>query len=131
MRLCNTSSIQPRQSRCQSGRERFPVPSINHSHTANMKRSELIQRLCDQHAELPRTTVDEAVLTMLDHMTETLLSGDRIEVRGFGSFSMRSYGPRQVRNPKTGEQLSKGEHRSVHFKPGKELRDEVNTGNAS
>ena len=67
---------------------------------------------------------------MLDHMTETLLSDDRIEVRGFGSFSMRTYGPRQVRNPKTGEQLAKGEYRLVHFKPSKDLRDEVNRGNA-
>ena len=96
-----------------------------------MKRSELIQWLCDRHPDLPRATIDDAVLTMLGHMAETLLSGDRIEVRGFGSFSMRTYGPRQVRNPKTGEQLSKGEHRSVHFKPGKDLREEVNRGGAS
>jgi integration host factor beta subunit len=93
---------------------------------ANMNRSDLIQRLAEINPELPLATLDVAVKAMLDQMTETLVSGGRIEIRGFGSFSSRAHEARQVRNPKTGEKLSMSARRLPHFKPGKPLRDSVN-----
>ncbi len=95
-----------------------------------MNRSDLIERLAEINSDLPLSMVDEAVKTLLDQMTETLVSGGRIEIRGFGSFSTRAHEARQVRNPKTGEKLSMSARRLPHFKPGKPLRDSVNgTGN--
>ena len=93
-----------------------------------MNRSDLIQRLAEKKPDLPLSTVDEAVKTLLEQMTEALVSGGRIEIRGFGSISTRAYEARQVRNPKTGETLPMPARRLPHFKPGKPLRDEVNSG---
>ena len=91
-----------------------------------MNRSDLIQRLVEKHPNLQPTGVESAVKIMLDHLRETLVDGDRIEVRGFGSFSIRTHDSKQGRNPKTGESVFVPARRSVHFKPGKELRDRVN-----
>ncbi|RAU17858.1 integration host factor subunit beta [Nitrincola tibetensis] len=91
-----------------------------------MTKSELIERLIDQHPQLSVKDVELAVKTMLDHMTEALASGDRIEIRGFGSFSLHYRAPRIGRNPKTGESVSLDAKYVPHFKPGKEMRDQVN-----
>ncbi|EXJ11665.1 MULTISPECIES: integration host factor subunit beta [Nitrincola] len=91
-----------------------------------MTKSELIERLIDQHPQLSVKDVELAVKTMLDHMTEALSSGDRIEIRGFGSFSLHYRAPRIGRNPKTGESVSLDAKYVPHFKPGKEMRDQVN-----
>jgi integration host factor subunit beta len=64
-----------------------------------MNRSDLIQRLAEINPELPLANLDVALKTLLEQMTETLISGGRIEIRGFGSFSTRAYEARQVRNP--------------------------------
>lgn len=63
---------------------------------------------------------------MLEHMTQILAAGDRIEIRGFGSFSVSYRAPRIGRNPKTGESVQLAGKHVPHFKPGKELRDRVN-----
>jgi len=60
-------------------------------------------------------------------MADNLASGERVEVRGFGSFQLREYKPRAARNPKTGESLNIGSQNLVHFKAGKPLRDKINT----
>jgi integration host factor subunit beta len=65
---------------------------------------------------------------ILDHMTDALADGDRIEVRGFGSFSLHYREPRIGRNPKTGEKVELAGKYVPHFKPGKELKDRVNLG---
>ncbi|KAA0873903.1 integration host factor subunit beta [Nitrincola tapanii] len=91
-----------------------------------MTKSELIERLIDQHPQLSVKDVELAVKTMLDHMTEALACGDRIEIRGFGSFSLHYRAPRIGRNPKTGESVSLEAKYVPHFKPGKEMRDQVN-----
>ncbi|WP_027859480.1 integration host factor subunit beta [Marinobacterium jannaschii] len=91
-----------------------------------MTKSELIERLVDRHEQLSVKDVELAVKTMLDHMTEALAAGDRIEIRGFGSFSLHYRAPRQGRNPKTGESVSLAAKYVPHFKPGKELREQVN-----
>jgi len=91
-----------------------------------MTKSELIERLVDRHEQLSVKDVELAVKTMLDHMTEALAAGDRIEIRGFGSFSLHYRAPRLGRNPKTGESVSLAAKYVPHFKPGKELREQVN-----
>lgn len=91
-----------------------------------MTKSELIERLIDRHNQLSVKDVELAVKTMLDHMTEALAHGDRIEIRGFGSFSLHYRAPRVGRNPKTGESVPLTAKHVPHFKPGKELREQVN-----
>ncbi|GGB88096.1 integration host factor subunit beta [Marinobacterium zhoushanense] len=91
-----------------------------------MTKSELIEHLIDAHPQLSVKDVELAVKTMLDHMTEALSDGDRIEIRGFGSFSLHYRAPRIGRNPKTGESVPLPAKYVPHFKPGKELRDQVN-----
>jgi len=91
-----------------------------------MTKSELIEQLIDKHPELSVKDVELAVKIMLEHMTETLSQGERIEIRGFGSFSLHYRAPRVGRNPKTGESVSLPAKFVPHFKPGKELRELVN-----
>jgi len=91
-----------------------------------MTRSELIEFIASQQSQLSTKDVELAVKLMIDHMAETLSSGERIEIRGFGSFSLHYREPRQGRNPKTGDSVElEGKH-VPHFKPGKELRERVN-----
>ena len=91
-----------------------------------MTKSELIERLINRHEHLSVKDVELAVKTMLDHMTESLAEGERIEIRGFGSFSLHYRAPRVGRNPKTGESVSLDAKYVPHFKPGKDLREQVN-----
>ncbi|SFN60806.1 integration host factor subunit beta [Xenorhabdus japonica] len=91
-----------------------------------MTKSELIERLTEQQSHMSAKVVEDAVKEMLDHMAETLASGERIEVRGFGSFSLHYRAPRVGRNPKTGDKVELDGKYVPHFKPGKELRDRVN-----
>ena len=93
-----------------------------------MTKSELIEALARKQAQLAYKDVELAVKTMLEHMARTLSSGERIEIRGFGSFSLHYRPPRMGRNPKTGEAVSLGSKYVPHFKPGKELRERVNDG---
>lgn len=91
-----------------------------------MTKSELIERITDRHPDLSGKDIELAVKTILDTMSQALSQGDRIEIRGFGSFSLHFRNPRVGRNPKTGESVSlKGKY-VPHFKPGKELREQVN-----
>ena len=91
-----------------------------------MTKSELIEVLVDRHEQLSVKDIELSVKTMLDHMTESLSQGDRIEIRGFGSFSLHYRAPRTGRNPKTGESVALEAKYVPHFKPGKELREQVN-----
>ena len=70
--------------------------------------------------------VDQAIKELLELMSKTLAQGERIEVRGFGSFSLNYRAPRMARNPKTGERVPLAAKYVPHFKPGKELRERVN-----
>ncbi|NVK38369.1 MAG: integration host factor subunit beta [Gammaproteobacteria bacterium] len=91
-----------------------------------MTKSELIERITEKHPELSNKDIELAVKTILDTMSQALSQGDRIEIRGFGSFSLHFRNPRVGRNPKTGESVHlKGKY-VPHFKPGKELREQVN-----
>lgn len=93
-----------------------------------MTKSELIEALVRNQAQLVYKDVELAVKTMLEHMADTLAAGERIEIRGFGSFSLHYRPPRVGRNPKSGEPVSLPAKHVPHFKPGKELRDRVNSG---
>ncbi len=90
-----------------------------------MTKSELIETLARQQPHLALKDVELAVKCIIEQMSETLASGERIEIRGFGSFSLHHRPPRMGRNPKTGESVSLTEKFVPHFKPGKELRDRV------
>ena len=91
-----------------------------------MTKSELIERITGRHPELSNKDIELAVKTILDTMSQALSQGDRIEIRGFGSFSLHFRSPRLGRNPKTGESVQLRGKYVPHFKPGKELREQVN-----
>ena len=91
-----------------------------------MTKSELIDAMVLKQTQLTHKDVDSAVKTLLEHMSEAMKEGERIEIRGFGSFSLHYRPPRVGRNPKTGEAVSLPAKYVPHFKPGKELRDRVN-----
>ena len=93
-----------------------------------MTKSELIEKLALVHTQLSIKDVELAVKMMLDQMTGALADGERIEIRGFGSFSLHFRAARLGRNPKTGEQVNLLGKYVPHFKPGKELRERVNMG---
>ena len=97
----------------------------------SMTKSELIERIVAAQSQvagsqLNSRDVELAVKTMLEQMSHSLASGERIEIRGFGSFSLHYRAPRIGRNPKTGESVGLSGKHVPHFKPGKELRDRVN-----
>ncbi len=93
-----------------------------------MTKSELIEKIVAVQTQLSVKDVELAVKMILDHMAEALADGDRIEIRGFGSFSLHYRAPRLGRNPKTGEKVELSGKYVPHFKPGKELKDRVNLG---
>lgn len=90
-----------------------------------MTKSELIDKLADQQKHLKHEDVELAVKSMLEQMSGSLADGDRIEIRGFGSFSLHYRAPRMGRNPKTGEAVALPGKHVPHFKPGKLLRERV------
>ena len=91
-----------------------------------MTKSELIERLADKLSHLSAKDVELAIKEILEMMAQTLSKGERIEIRGFGSFSLHYRAPRIGRNPKTGESVELAGKYVPHFKPGKELRERVN-----
>ena len=90
-----------------------------------MTRSELIEALAARFPQLTIQDADVAVKELIEAISQALESGQRIEIRGFGSFSLNYRAPRTARNPKTGEQVEVPGKYVPHFKPGKELRDRV------
>lgn len=93
-----------------------------------MLRSELIARLAEEHPDLRPDDVERVVTTVLDEIGDALARGDRVELRGFGAFSVRERGARKGRNPRTGEAVEVEAKSVPFFRPGKELRARVNGG---
>ncbi|HRG50766.1 MAG TPA: integration host factor subunit beta [Pseudomonadales bacterium] len=89
-------------------------------------KSELIEGIAGRYEMLSSRDVELAIKTMIDAMANVLSTGGRIEIRGFGSFSLHYRAPRIGRNPKTGDTVKLTGKYVPHFKPGKELRDRVN-----
>ena len=94
-----------------------------------MTKSELIESLIQQNHTIPVKSVENAVKSILESMSQTLEKGERIEIRGFGSFSLHYRQPRIGRNPKTGEKVDLDAKHVPHFKAGKEWRERVNEAN--
>lgn len=90
-----------------------------------MTKSQLIDKLALRVGQLAPKDAELAVKTMIDAMSQTLASGSRIEIRGFGSFALNHRPPRLGRNPKTGEKVMVPRKFVPHFKAGKELRERV------
>jgi len=91
-----------------------------------MVKSELINRIANQQDSLSLKDVELSVNHILECMSTSLGKGDRIEIRGFGSFSLHYRPPRKAHNPKTGERVYTEAKYTPHFKPGKDLRERVN-----
>lgn len=93
----------------------------------DMTRSELVEALAERMGHLTQRDADMAVKAILDAMSESLSQGKRIEIRGFGSFTVNQRAPRLGRNPRSGESVDIPSKRVIHFKPGKGLREAVDT----
>lgn len=91
-----------------------------------MIKSELIAKIAEARPHLFHRDVDLAVSTILNTVAEALARGDRVELRGFGAFSVKHRDSRVARNPRTGEEVHVPEKRAAHFKAGKELRERLN-----
>ncbi len=91
-----------------------------------MTRSQLILRLAQQHPYLDHQVVERIVKTIFEKMSEALARGDRIELRGFGSFAVKEQAPRVGRTPRTGETVHVAAKRRLYFRSGKELRRRIN-----
>jgi integration host factor subunit beta len=91
-----------------------------------MIKSELVQRIAEQNPHLYQRDVEHIVSAILDEITGALSRGDRVELRGFGAFSVKNRPARVGRNPRTGEQVDVGEKYVPQFKAGKEIRERLN-----
>jgi integration host factor subunit beta len=93
---------------------------------SSMIKSELIQRIASQNPHLYQRDIEKIVDAILDEMADALRRGDRVELRGFGAFSVRLRGARQGRNPRTGAVVPVAKKAWPHFKTGKEMRVRLN-----
>ena len=93
-----------------------------------MTKSEVIERIAEKQLHLPVKDVELSIKQILALMSDSLANGERIEIRGFGSFSLHYRAPRIGRDPKTGEPVSLSGKHVPHFKPGKDLKLQVNQG---
>lgn len=96
-----------------------------------MTRSDLVEELAARFAQLTHRDAETAVKTVLDAVADALVRGHRIEIRGFGSFTVSHRPPRMGRNPRSGESVAIPEKRVPHFKPGKALREAVDERTAA
>jgi integration host factor subunit beta len=93
-----------------------------------MTKSELIARLAAANPHLYQRDMERIVTTIFEEITSALARGDRVELRGFGAFSVKQRGSRTGRNPRTGEAVSVSAKHIPYFKTGKELREKINAG---
>ena len=91
-----------------------------------MTKSELIAKLANENPHLFQRDVERIVITIFDEISNALAQGDRVELRGFGAFSIKERGSRVGRNPRTGESVEVGEKFIPYFKTGKQLRERLN-----
>ncbi|MAB02419.1 MAG: integration host factor subunit beta [Rhodobacteraceae bacterium] len=91
-----------------------------------MIRSELVQKIADENPHLYQKDVERIVATIFDEIISAMASGDRVELRGFGAFSVKKREARIGRNPRTGEKVEVAEKHVAFFKTGKLLRDRLN-----
>lgn len=99
----------------------------DHDYTPSLTKSDLIENLTRSQGHLAYKDVELAVKSLIEMMSSALSMGERIEIRGFGSFSLHYRPPRVGRNPKSGDKVALPGKYVPHFKPGKELRDRANS----
>jgi integration host factor subunit beta len=92
-----------------------------------MTKSDLIKRLAEANPHLQLRHIERIVSTIFEEVTQALARGDRVELRGFGAFSIRRRSARVGRNPRTGEEVQVPDKAVPYFKTGKELRERLNT----
>lgn len=93
-----------------------------------MIKSELIQKIADENPHLYQRDVEKIVSTVFEEITAALARGDRVELRGFGAFSVKTRDARTGRNPRTGEAVPVPEKKVPFFKAGKDMRERMNNG---
>lgn len=91
-----------------------------------MTKSELIKRLSSKYTRLKESELEALVNLVLKEISDALIKNERVELRGFGAFSIRERAPRLARNPRTGEKVSVGSRKSIYYRAGKELKDYIN-----
>ncbi len=91
-----------------------------------MTKSELVLALAKKYPHLYQRDIETLVSTIFDSISETLVDGGRVELRGFGAFSVRKREARKARNPKNGKEVNIGERHAIYFRTGKELRERIN-----
>jgi integration host factor subunit beta len=94
-------------------------------------RSELVQKLCDDHPDLTAKEIERVVSAFFESVIAQLQKGGRVELRGFGAFSTRDRDARKGRNPRTGDTVDVNAKRVPYFKPGKEMRERLNLQDAA
>jgi integration host factor subunit beta len=90
-----------------------------------VNKSDIINLVCEKN-NLELSDIEYSIKKIMDYMSENLYQGERIEIRGFGSFSLHTHQSRLARNPKTGDKIALERRNTVHFKPSKELKSRVN-----
>lgn len=90
-----------------------------------MNKSDIINLVCEKN-NLELSDIEYSIKKIMDYMSENLYQGERIEIRGFGTFSLHTHQSRLARNPKTGDKIALERRNTVHFKPSKELKSRVN-----
>ncbi len=103
------------------------VPCVIEGGKENMIKSQLIQKLADENPHLYQRDVERIVSSVFEEITDALAQGDRVELRGFGAFSVKHRDARVGRNPRTGESVEVPQKRVPFFKTGKDLRDRMNS----
>jgi integration host factor subunit beta len=93
-------------------------------------KSEVIENMISHFPAIPEKHIVNGINQILQDMSDTLASGNRIEIRGFGSFSLHYHSPRNAHNPRTGEKVTTHGKYSPHFKPGKQLRLKIDQSKA-
>lgn len=91
-----------------------------------MTKSELVKNLCKQFPNMKEKEIEAVIGIILSEISTSLSNGDRVELRGFGAFSLRKREARTARNPRTGEQVRVGERKSIYYRAGKALREYIN-----
>ncbi|PIR33404.1 MAG: integration host factor subunit beta [Alphaproteobacteria bacterium CG11_big_fil_rev_8_21_14_0_20_44_7] len=92
-----------------------------------MTKSELIKNLSVKFPSLREKEIEDIVNLILKEISDTLVAGDRVELRGFGAFSIRKREARVARNPRTGEKVKVAARKSIYYRPGKELKETLNS----
>ncbi len=126
MRMWSELGVNRPQSPPVISRKELKAANDSNPHKGYLTRSELILKLADRFDQLTFEDTDTCVRIILDAISRQLISGNRVEIRGFGSFTIHLRSPRRARNPRTGERINVPAKAVPFFKPGVQTRQQVN-----